>query len=80
MQLDSNVSDNIAVSSADVSRDLVLLTPGLLFLAAVLGYWMSRKALHPIAELAFRARQISGQSLNLRLPISASKRRGFRSF
>ena len=41
------------------ARDLILLTPGLLFLAAVLGYWMSRKALHPIAELALRARQIS---------------------
>ena len=55
------------------ARDLVLLTPGLLFLAAVLGYWMSRKALHPSPELAFRARQINGQSLNVRLPISATK-------
>ncbi|HEX4021720.1 MAG TPA: ATP-binding protein [Acidobacteriaceae bacterium] len=52
------------------ARDLVLLTPGLLFLAAILGYWMSRKALSPIAELALRARQISDKSLNLRLPVS----------
>jgi heavy metal sensor kinase len=52
------------------ARDLVLLTPGLLLLAAILGYWTSRKALVPIAELAQRARQISGQSLNVRLPIS----------
>lgn len=50
--------------------DLVLLTPGLLLLAAILGYWMSRKALVPIAELAQRARLISGLSLNVRLPIS----------
>ncbi|MGO8720000.1 MAG: sensor histidine kinase [Acidobacteriaceae bacterium] len=52
------------------ARDLVLLTPGLLLLAAMLGYWTSRKALVPIAELAQRARQISGQSLNVRLPVS----------
>lgn len=52
------------------ARDLVLLTPGLLLLAAILGYWMSRKALSPIAELAQRARQISTESLDVRLPIS----------
>lgn len=55
------------------ARDLFLLTPGLLLLAAALGYWMSRKALRPIAELALRARQINGQSLNVRLPISTTK-------
>ena len=52
------------------ARDLILLAPGLLLLAAVLGYWMSRKALSPIAELAQRARQISTESLDVRLPIS----------
>jgi heavy metal sensor kinase len=52
------------------ARDLLLLAPGLLFLAAILGYWMSRKALSPIAELAQRARQISTESLDVRLPIS----------
>lgn len=52
------------------ARDLVLLTPGLLLLAAILGYWMSRKALSPIAELAQRARQISTERLDVRLPIS----------
>lgn len=55
------------------AEDLVLLTPGLLLLAAFLGYWMSRKALSPIAELAQRARQISGQNLDARLPISNTK-------
>lgn len=52
------------------AHDLLLLTPLLLFLAAILSYWMSCKALNPIAELALRAREIGGQSLNLRLPIS----------
>jgi heavy metal sensor kinase len=52
------------------ARDLILLAPGLLLLAAILGYWMSRKALSPIAELAQRARQISTESLDVRLPIS----------
>jgi heavy metal sensor kinase len=72
--VETGMSQTISLSLLQMfARDLVLLTPGLLFLAAILGYWMSRKALHPIAELAFRARQISGQSLNLRLPISATK-------
>ena len=52
------------------ARDLVLLAPGLLLLAAIPGYWMSRKALSPIAELAQRARHISTESLDVRLPIS----------
>ena len=72
--VETGMSQTISLSLLQMfARDLVLLTPGLLFLAAVLGYWMSRKALHPIAELAFRARQINGQSLNVRLPISATK-------
>ena len=52
------------------ARDLILLAPGLLLLAAIPGYWMSRKALSPIAELAQRARQISTESLDVRLPVS----------
>jgi heavy metal sensor kinase len=55
------------------ARDLILLTPGLLFLAAILGYWMSRKALSPIAELAQRARQISTENLDVRLPVSVAR-------
>jgi signal transduction histidine kinase len=52
------------------ARDLLLLAPLLLFLSAILSYWMSRKALNPIATLALRAREISGQGLDLRLPVS----------
>jgi signal transduction histidine kinase len=55
------------------ARDLLLLTPGLLLLAAILGYWMSRKALSPIADLAQRARQISTESLDVRLPTSNTR-------
>ncbi len=52
------------------ARDLLSLTPLLLLLAALLGYWISRKAMHPIAELARLGRQVSGNSLNLRSPAS----------
>ncbi len=52
------------------ARDLLMLAPLLLFLAAVLGYWMSRKAVHPVADLARLARQICEHSLNLRIPVS----------
>lgn len=52
------------------ARDLLSLTPLLLLLAALLGYWMSRKAMHPIAELARLGRQVSGNSMNLRSPAS----------
>lgn len=55
------------------ARDLILLAPGLLLLAAIPGYWMSRKALSPIAELAQRARQISTESLDVRLPVSETR-------
>ena len=52
------------------ARDLLMLAPLLFFLAALLGYWMSRKAMHPIADLARLARQICEHSLNLRIPVS----------
>jgi signal transduction histidine kinase len=52
------------------ARDLLMLTPLLLFLAAVLGYSISRKAMHPIADLARLARQICDHSVNLRIPVS----------
>jgi two-component system, OmpR family, heavy metal sensor histidine kinase CusS len=55
------------------ARDLILLAPGLLLLAAIPGYWMSRKALSPIAELAQRARQFGTESLDVRLPISETR-------
>ena len=52
------------------ARDLLLMAPLFFFLSAILSYWMSRKALSPIAELALRAREISGQGLDIRLPVS----------
>lgn len=51
------------------SRELLMLMPMLLFLAAALSYAMSRKAVHPIADLARLARQICHHSLNLRIPV-----------
>jgi heavy metal sensor kinase len=47
---------------------LWIFAPLLLFGAAGLGYWMSRKALAPMDELVRTARAVSGTSLNTRLP------------
>ena len=52
------------------ARDLLMLAPFLLFFVALLGYWLSRKAIHPIADLARLARQICEHSFNLRIPVS----------
>jgi heavy metal sensor kinase len=48
-------------------RYLLMFAPGLLILAAGVGYWMSRKALSPVDELVRTAREVSGTNLSLRL-------------
>ncbi|HTU48949.1 MAG TPA: HAMP domain-containing sensor histidine kinase [Acidobacteriaceae bacterium] len=52
------------------AHDLLVLAPLLLVLAALLGYWISRKAMYPIVDLARLARQICEHSSNLRMPVS----------
>jgi len=49
--------------------DLLLLTPAVILLAAMGGYWMSRKALRPVALLAMEARRITDRNLDTRLPV-----------
>ncbi|HZC44721.1 MAG TPA: ATP-binding protein [Acidobacteriaceae bacterium] len=55
------------------ARDLLMLAPLLLCLAALIGYWMSRKAMHPLTDLARVAGQICQHSVNLRIPVSNVK-------
>jgi signal transduction histidine kinase len=52
------------------ARDLLMLAPLPLLLAALLGYWMSCRAIHPVADLARLALQICDHSVNLRIPVS----------
>ena len=53
------VSQAISIALPHIfTRDLLILLPLLLFLAAVLGYCISRKAMYPVADLARLARQI----------------------
>jgi heavy metal sensor kinase len=52
------------------SIGLLLLTPAVILLAALGGYWMSRKALQPIALLAAEARRIHDRNLESRFPVS----------
>jgi signal transduction histidine kinase len=51
-------------------RDVLIFGPLLFLLAAFLGYWMSRKSIRRIADLAKLARQICENSLTLRIPVS----------
>jgi heavy metal sensor kinase len=46
---------------------LWLFAPLLLLVAAVVGYWMSRRALSPVDELVRTAREVSGTNLSSRL-------------
>lgn len=51
---------------------LVLLTPGVLLMAAAGGHFMSRKALAPVALIAQQARRITDKDLDTRLPVPPS--------
>lgn len=53
--------------------DLLMLTPAVIFLAAIGGHWMSRKALRPVGLLAAEARRINDRNLDIRLPVSGAK-------
>ncbi len=52
----------------DFHHQLMVLTPIALLLAAAAGYFMSRKALTPVAAIAAEARRISDKNLDIRLP------------
>jgi len=65
------VSQSMSIARLHIfAHDLLMLAPLLLFLTAFLSYWMSRKAMQPIADLARLARQICDHSVNLRIPVS----------
>jgi signal transduction histidine kinase len=53
-----------------VTRDVLILSPLLFLVAALLAYCMSRKAMHPIADLSQSARRICEPGMNLRIPVS----------
>ena len=46
---------------------LLMFAPLLLLVAALVGYWMSRRALSPVDALVRTAREVSGTNLNSRL-------------
>src|SRR5580765_2065571 len=49
------------------STYLLMFAPLLLLVAALVGYWMSRRALSPVDALVRTAREVSGTNLNSRL-------------
>ena len=73
-----SVQTGIAVNKSMVlllafGRQLLLLTPAVLILAAIGGHFMSRKALAPVAAIATEARRINDWNLDVRLPISGTE-------
>jgi heavy metal sensor kinase len=48
---------------------LFVCVPALLVLASLVGYWMSRRALRPVAEITEEAREISAGNLDRRLAV-----------
>ena len=72
----SNYAVEVAVSTADFDQVLMrfglvllLATPVFLLLAALGGYWMSRRALVPVDEITAAARSISAENLSRRLTV-----------
>lgn len=57
----------------DFHRQLLLLTPIVLLLAAATGYVMSRKALSPVAAITAEAQRISDKNLSKRLPLFGTR-------
>ena len=55
------------------ARNLLLLTPMLLILAAIAGHTLSRKALAPVAAISAEARRINETNLSVRLPVSTTR-------
>lgn len=51
---------------------LLLMTPAVLLIAAVSGHFLSRKALLPVAAIAYEARRITDRNLDSRLPVLES--------
>lgn len=57
-----------AVATLQLFRSyLLMFAPALLLVAAVVGHWMSRRALAPVDALVHTAREIGGANLNSRL-------------
>lgn len=61
-------ADQSVIILADFRRDLFLLVPVVLLMAAVAGYLLSRRALEPVAAIAMEARRINDRNLDTRLP------------
>ena len=55
------------------ARNLLLLTPALLIMAAIAGHLVSRRALAPVAAISAETRRINETNLSVRLPVSDTR-------
>ncbi len=72
------VSTGLSFHHADLlllsfTRNLLLLTPVLLIMAAIAGHLVSRRALAPVAAISAEARRINETNLSVRLPVSDTR-------
>ena len=61
-------TDDLVETLAQFRSYLLAFAPLLFLVAAMGGYWLSRRALAPVDALVWTAREISGANLNSRLP------------
>lgn len=72
VQTGHTLTDTLAVLSDFRFQLFLLITVGLL-VSSLAGYFLSRKALTPIADLAAEAARIHDRNLDIRLPVPASQ-------
>lgn len=58
---------------SDIMRSFLVAAPVVLIAVGAAGWWLARKALQPVEEIAIAAERINAQRLDQRLPLPASR-------
>ena len=64
-----SLADQMAIESR-IRNILLIFAPVLLLLAGIVGYFLARKSLRPVAVIGERAKQIGADNLHERLPVA----------
>jgi signal transduction histidine kinase len=60
--------DETRAATAQLGRSMLVMLPVALIATSVVGVWLTRRALHPVAQFAFSAGRIEAHNLSERLP------------
>jgi signal transduction histidine kinase len=66
-------ADRSVLILARFRRDLLLMVPGVLLAAGIVGHFLSRTALEPVASIVSEVRRINERNLSTRLPAIPTK-------